>query len=82
MLPEDHLIASGCLGLSSFTSHDLSPRFQTDLVQATNASARITKAYTLATEAERELWKQRLADLGVRSVNALIEMGDFDAARH
>ncbi|KAF3030514.1 hypothetical protein E8E15_006836 [Penicillium rubens] len=34
-----------------------------------------------ATEAERELWKQRLADLGVRSVNALIEMGDFDAAR-
>ncbi|OQE30724.1 hypothetical protein PENFLA_c002G10888 [Penicillium flavigenum] len=34
-----------------------------------------------ATGAERELWKQRLADLGVRSVNALIEMGDFDAAR-
>ncbi|KAJ5804600.1 uncharacterized protein N7518_000903 [Penicillium psychrosexuale] len=34
-----------------------------------------------ATEAERELWKQRLADLGVRSVNALIEMRDFDAAR-
>ncbi|KGO77884.1 Tetratricopeptide-like helical [Penicillium italicum] len=34
-----------------------------------------------ATEDERELWKQRLADLGVRSVNALIEMGDFDAAR-
>lgn len=34
-----------------------------------------------ATEAERELWKKRLADLGVRSVNALIEMGDFDAAR-
>ncbi|KAJ5827013.1 hypothetical protein N7447_003776 [Penicillium robsamsonii] len=34
-----------------------------------------------ATEAERELWKQRLADLGIRSVNALIEMGDFDAAR-
>jgi tetratricopeptide (TPR) repeat protein len=34
-----------------------------------------------ASETERELWKQRLADLGVRSVNALIEMGDFDAAR-
>ncbi|KAJ5382668.1 hypothetical protein N7517_000579 [Penicillium concentricum] len=34
-----------------------------------------------ATEAERELWKERLADLGVRSVNALVEMGDFDAAR-
>ncbi|CAI7583294.1 unnamed protein product [Penicillium viridicatum] len=34
-----------------------------------------------ATEDERELWKQRLADLGVRSVNALIEMGDFDSAR-
>ncbi|KAJ5188516.1 hypothetical protein N7491_004840 [Penicillium cf. griseofulvum] len=34
-----------------------------------------------ATGTERELWKQRLADLGVRSVNALIEMGDFDAAR-
>ncbi|KAJ5793560.1 hypothetical protein N7457_000159 [Penicillium paradoxum] len=34
-----------------------------------------------ATEAERELWRQRLADLGVRSVNALIEMGDFDTAR-
>ncbi|CAI7619436.1 unnamed protein product [Penicillium glandicola] len=34
-----------------------------------------------ATEAEREVWKQRLADLGVRSVNALIEMGDFDTAR-
>ncbi|KAK4862017.1 hypothetical protein LT330_003155 [Penicillium expansum] len=34
-----------------------------------------------ANEDERELWKQRLADLGVRSVNALIEMGDFDAAR-
>lgn len=34
-----------------------------------------------ATDVERELWRQRLADLGVRSVNALIEMGDFDAAR-
>ncbi|KAJ5341361.1 hypothetical protein N7541_010485 [Penicillium brevicompactum] len=32
-------------------------------------------------DSERDLWKQRLADLGVRSVNALIEMGDFDAAR-
>ncbi|KAJ5561357.1 hypothetical protein N7461_000118 [Penicillium sp. DV-2018c] len=34
-----------------------------------------------ASEAEREIWRQRLADLGVRSVNGLIEMGDFDAAR-
>ncbi|KAJ5950718.1 Tetratricopeptide-like helical [Penicillium vulpinum] len=36
---------------------------------------------TGATEAEREVWRQRLADLGIRSVNSLIEMGDFDAAR-
>ena len=34
-----------------------------------------------ATKDEREVWKQRLADLGVRGVNALIEMGDFDSAR-
>ncbi|KAJ5648254.1 hypothetical protein N7490_004626 [Penicillium lividum] len=32
-------------------------------------------------EAERKLWKARLADLGMRSVNALIEMGDLDAAK-
>lgn len=31
--------------------------------------------------AEREVWKQRLSDLGVRTVNALIEMGDLDAAK-
>lgn len=31
--------------------------------------------------AEREIWKQRLSDLGVRTVNALIEMGDLDAAK-
>jgi tetratricopeptide (TPR) repeat protein len=36
---------------------------------------------TGASEAERELWRQRLADLGIRSVNALVEMGDLDAAR-
>lgn len=30
---------------------------------------------------EKEIWKERLADLGIRSVNALIEMGDLDAAR-
>ena len=30
---------------------------------------------------EREVWKARLADLGIRSVNALVEMGDLDAAR-
>lgn len=34
-----------------------------------------------ASDAERKIWRERLADLGVRSVNALIEMGDFDAAR-
>ncbi|KAJ6083300.1 hypothetical protein N7467_007435 [Penicillium canescens] len=32
-------------------------------------------------EDERKIWRERLADLGVRSVNSLIEMGDFDAAR-
>ncbi|CAG8269820.1 unnamed protein product [Penicillium salamii] len=32
-------------------------------------------------ETERDVWKQRLADLGISSINALIEMGDFDAAR-
>lgn len=32
-------------------------------------------------KAEREIWKERLADLGIRSVNALVEMGDLDAAR-
>ncbi|KAK1139609.1 hypothetical protein N8T08_000614 [Aspergillus melleus] len=30
---------------------------------------------------ERQIWKERLSDLGIRSVNALIEMGDFNAAR-
>lgn len=33
------------------------------------------------TQSEREIWRDRLADLGIRSVNALIEMGDLDAAR-
>ncbi|KAN0083333.1 hypothetical protein V8E54_002421 [Elaphomyces granulatus] len=32
-------------------------------------------------KAEREIWKARLADLGIRGVNALVEMGDLDAAR-
>lgn len=32
-------------------------------------------------EEERNRWKERLADLGIRSVNALIEMGDFDTAK-
>ncbi|KAJ5736272.1 uncharacterized protein N7483_001397 [Penicillium malachiteum] len=32
-------------------------------------------------ENERKIWKDRLADLGIRSVNALIEMGDLDAAK-
>ncbi|KAL4810476.1 hypothetical protein BDV18DRAFT_57926 [Aspergillus unguis] len=31
--------------------------------------------------AAREIWKQRLSDLGIRTVNALIEMGDLDAAK-
>lgn len=30
---------------------------------------------------QKQIWKERLADLGIRSVNALIEMGDLDAAR-
>ena len=33
------------------------------------------------TESERGIWKERLADLGIRSVNALVEMGDLDAAK-
>lgn len=32
-------------------------------------------------EATKSLWRERLADLGIRSVNALIEMGDLDAAK-
>lgn len=32
-------------------------------------------------ETERKIWRERLADLGMRSVNALIEMGDLDAAK-
>lgn len=32
-------------------------------------------------EAERKIWSERLADLGLRSVNALVEMGDLDAAK-
>ncbi|KAI9929112.1 hypothetical protein MW887_001516 [Aspergillus wentii] len=34
-----------------------------------------------ANQDERKIWRERLADLRIRSVNALIEMGDFDAAR-
>lgn len=30
---------------------------------------------------DREIWQTRLADLGIRCVNALVEMGDLDAAR-
>ncbi|KAL5357834.1 hypothetical protein BJX96DRAFT_28268 [Aspergillus floccosus] len=33
------------------------------------------------TDEERRIWKNRLSDLGIRSVNALIEMGDLNAAR-
>ncbi|KAL2810642.1 hypothetical protein BJX63DRAFT_305579 [Aspergillus granulosus] len=31
--------------------------------------------------AEREIWRNRLSDLGIRTVNALIEMGDLSAAK-
>lgn len=53
----------------------------------------ITGLYELGFEARRELmqpgldktqkqtWRDRLYDLGVRTVNALVEMGDLDAAR-
>ncbi|ODM19202.1 hypothetical protein SI65_05819 [Aspergillus cristatus] len=30
---------------------------------------------------EKIIWKERLADLGIRSVNALVEMGDYDSAK-
>ncbi|EEQ27869.1 hypothetical protein McanMca71_000361 [Microsporum canis] len=30
---------------------------------------------------EKEMWKARLTDLGIRVVNALVEMGDLEAAR-
>lgn len=30
---------------------------------------------------EKQIWKERLTDLGIRSVNALVEMGDLDAAK-
>lgn len=33
------------------------------------------------TKHERTLWKERLADLGIRVVNSLIDMGDLGAAR-
>lgn len=31
--------------------------------------------------AQKQVWKARLSDLGIRTVNALVEMGDIDAAR-
>lgn len=43
------------------------------------ARREIMKAET--SHATRALWRERLADLGIRSVNALIEMGDLDAAK-
>lgn len=36
---------------------------------------------TESSENERKIWRERLADLGIRSVNALVEMGDLDAAK-
>ncbi|EED19562.1 conserved hypothetical protein [Talaromyces stipitatus ATCC 10500] len=53
----------------------------------------ITGLYELAFEArmelmqpgldktQKEIWRDRLYDLGIRTVNALVEMGDLDAAR-
>lgn len=32
-------------------------------------------------DATRDIWRKRLADLGIRTVNALVEMGDLDAAK-
>ncbi|KAJ5211740.1 uncharacterized protein N7498_003386 [Penicillium cinerascens] len=32
-------------------------------------------------DATRKIWRERLADLGIRTVNALVEMGDLDAAK-
>lgn len=32
-------------------------------------------------KSKRQIWQERLLDLGVRSVNALVEMGDLDAAQ-
>lgn len=58
-----------------------------------DARRSITGLYELAFEARREImlsdvdetqrqvWKDRLFDLGIRTVNALVEMGDLDAAR-
>lgn len=38
---------------------------------------------TASTESQKEMWRQRLAELGVRVGGALIEMGDWEAAgRH
>ncbi len=39
------------------------------------------EARKAATDGERNLWRERLKDLGVRVGNALIEMGDLAAAR-
>ena len=46
---------------------------------ARDARAEIKKR--AASDEEREVWKSRLKDLGVRVGNALIEMGDLGAAR-
>ncbi|CRG86399.1 hypothetical protein PISL3812_03405 [Talaromyces islandicus] len=32
-------------------------------------------------KSKRQIWQERLLDLGIRSVNALVEMGDLDAAQ-
>lgn len=34
-----------------------------------------------SSDTERKIWTERLADLGIRGVNALVEMGDLDAAK-
>ncbi|KKY28593.1 hypothetical protein UCRPC4_g00398 [Phaeomoniella chlamydospora] len=33
------------------------------------------------TKEDRDMWRERLQDLGIRIVNALVEMGDFDTAK-
>ena len=47
--------------------------------------ARVARGHitTAASDSDRELWRARLSDVGVRVANVLAEMGDFEAAaRH
>ena len=38
-------------------------------------------AHSTTSESNRKLWRSRLEEIGVRVVNSLIEMGDFECAR-